>query len=60
MKTQIKSVLTARVHYLLFLLACVLLTAVVLRARVMTDQISSDILAAINQISLEGGHTVED
>jgi hypothetical protein len=60
MKTKLKSVLTAKVHCLLFVLACAVLAGVVLRARVMTDGISADILAAINQFSLPGSPIIDD
>lgn len=41
MKTGIRTILTHKVHYLLFALACLLLAAVALSAKLMTDDVIS-------------------
>ena len=41
MKKQMKVLLTSKVHYLLFVLVCVLLASVGMSAKIMADDISS-------------------
>ncbi len=40
MKTVLKSVLSAKVHFVLFAMTCMLLAAVLFTAKTMTDEIS--------------------
>lgn len=49
MKTQLKNVLTSKVHCVLFVLACLLLAGVVLGAKIMADRISADFVVSSDE-----------
>jgi len=51
MKTVLKSVLSAKVHFMLFAMTCMLLAAVLFAAKAMTDEISFTNDKSLEQLS---------
>ncbi len=52
MKTALRAVMTLKVHYLLFVLACVGLVGVAIEARLMADDIASIADGAMQQLGV--------